>query len=75
MTITRSACGSSSTGRATEGITHVAFGDLFLEDIRDYRIRQLSGTGIEPLFPLWCSAAEDTRAWRGDSSTAECAPS
>jgi len=46
--------------RAREnGITHVAFGDLFLEDIRDYRIRQLSGTGIEPMFPLWCSA-EDT---------------
>ena len=41
-----------------EGITHMAFGDLFLEDIRDYRIRQLSGTGIEPVFPLWCSPAE-----------------
>ena len=35
------------------GVTHMAFGDLMLEDIRDYRIRQLSGTGIEPLFPLW----------------------
>ena len=35
------------------GVTHVAFGDLFLEDIRAYRIRQLQGTGIEPLFPLW----------------------
>lgn len=40
--------------RATaEGITHVAFGDLFLEDVREYRIRMLSGTGIAPLFPLW----------------------
>ncbi len=40
--------------RATaEGITGVAFGDLFLEDIRAYRERQLSGTGLEPLFPLW----------------------
>jgi uncharacterized protein (TIGR00290 family) len=36
-----------------EGITAVAFGDLFLEDIRAYRIRQLQGTGLEPLFPLW----------------------
>ncbi len=46
-------------GRAREeGVTHVAFGDLFLEDVRDYRIRQLSGTGVEPLFPLWCSAAD-----------------
>jgi uncharacterized protein (TIGR00290 family) len=41
-----------------EGITHVAFGDLFLEDVRDYRIRQLSGTGIEPLVPLRGTAAE-----------------
>jgi uncharacterized protein (TIGR00290 family) len=40
------------------GITHAAFGDLFLEDIRAYRIRQLAGTGIEPLFPLWGSADE-----------------
>lgn len=45
---------SAAIGRAQdEGITHMAFGDLFLEDVRDYRIRQLSGTGIEPLFPLW----------------------
>ena len=45
--------------RAREaGITHVAFGDLFLEDIRAYRMRQLAGTGIDPLFPVWGSAAE-----------------
>jgi uncharacterized protein (TIGR00290 family) len=45
--------------RAREnGITHVAFGDLFLEEIRDYRIRQLAGSGIEPLFPLWGTAAD-----------------
>jgi uncharacterized protein (TIGR00290 family) len=35
------------------GVTHMAFGDLFLEDIRAYRERQLAGTGVEPLFPLW----------------------
>jgi uncharacterized protein (TIGR00290 family) len=34
-------------------VTHIAFGDLFLEDIRAYRIRLLAGTGIDPLFPLW----------------------
>ena len=40
--------------RATaEGITAVAFGDLFLQDIRDYRVKQLQGTGLEPLFPVW----------------------
>jgi uncharacterized protein (TIGR00290 family) len=38
-----------------EGVTHVAFGDLFLEDVRDYRIRQLEGTGVSPLFPIWSS--------------------
>ncbi|MBX7185319.1 MAG: ATP-binding protein [Vicinamibacteria bacterium] len=41
-----------------EGVTHVAFGDLFLEDVRDYRIRQMKSTGIEPLFPIWSSAEE-----------------
>jgi diphthamide synthase (EF-2-diphthine--ammonia ligase) len=36
-----------------EGFTHVAFGDLFLEDIRRYRERQFAGSGVELLFPLW----------------------
>ncbi len=36
-----------------EGIQAVAFGDLFLEDIRIYRERQLQPLGLEPLFPLW----------------------
>lgn len=39
-----------------EGITAVAFGDLFLEDVRAYRERQLEGTGLEPMFPLWGEA-------------------
>lgn len=34
-------------------IDHMAFGDLFLEDIRAYREDRLQGTGITPLFPLW----------------------
>jgi uncharacterized protein (TIGR00290 family) len=37
----------------TEEIDAVAFGDLFLEDIRAYRVKQLEGTGLEPLFPVW----------------------
>ncbi len=37
------------------GVTHVAFGDLFLEDIRAYREDMLVGSGITPLFPLWGS--------------------
>ena len=36
-----------------EGFTHVAFGDLFLEDVRRYREERLAGTGLEPLFPVW----------------------
>ena len=36
-----------------EGISAIIFGDLFLEDIRAYRVAKLAGTGIEPLFPLW----------------------
>lgn len=35
------------------GITAFAFGDLFLTDIRAYRVRQLHGTGLKPLFPVW----------------------
>lgn len=55
-----------------EGVTHVAFGDLFLEDIRAYRERQFAASGVELLFPLWGAdtallaremTAEGLRAW------------
>jgi uncharacterized protein (TIGR00290 family) len=36
-----------------DGITHMIFGDLYLEDIRAYREEMLAGTGITPVFPLW----------------------
>ena len=36
-----------------DDIQSVAFGDLYLEDIRDYRISQMQGSGIEPIFPCW----------------------
>ena len=35
------------------GIEYMAFGDLYLEDIRQYREKQLEGSGITPVFPLW----------------------
>lgn len=35
------------------GVQSLVFGDLFLEEVRQYRIRQLEGTGLEPRFPLW----------------------
>jgi uncharacterized protein (TIGR00290 family) len=41
------------------GVTHIIFGDLFLEDVRAYRERQLSGTGITPVFPLWRQPTAD----------------
>ena len=41
------------------GITHVAFGDLFLEDVRRYREERMAGTGLEPLFPLWGIPTDD----------------
>src|SRR5262249_50268742 len=37
----------------SQGITHVVFGDLFLEDVRAYRETRLGPIGIMPLFPLW----------------------
>jgi len=36
-----------------EGYASIAFGDLFLRDVREYRERQLAESGLRPLFPLW----------------------
>lgn len=36
-----------------DGFTHAAFGDLFLEDIRQYREERLAGSGLTPMFPLF----------------------
>jgi uncharacterized protein (TIGR00290 family) len=36
-----------------QGISHVVFGDLFLEDVRAYRESRLKPTGITPVFPIW----------------------
>jgi uncharacterized protein (TIGR00290 family) len=45
--------GAAVADALAAGFTHLAFGDLFLPDIRSYRERQLAGSGLEPLFPLW----------------------
>jgi uncharacterized protein (TIGR00290 family) len=47
------AMGAAVSAARAEGIARVVFGDLFLEDVRAYRERMLSGTGLEPVFPLW----------------------
>jgi uncharacterized protein (TIGR00290 family) len=39
--------------RELPDVAHIAFGDLFLEDVRAYRERLLEGSGFEPLFPIW----------------------
>lgn len=41
-----------------EGIHTAAFGDIFLEDLKEYRIQQLSSVGFDAVFPLW---KKDTR--------------
>ena len=43
----------ASRRAVAEKIDAIAFGDLFLRDVRAYREKQLAATGIEPLFPLW----------------------
>jgi uncharacterized protein (TIGR00290 family) len=45
----REACGRA----VAEGFTRIAFGDLYLRDIREYREKQLAASGLEPVFPLW----------------------
>jgi len=42
-----------------QGITHVVFGDLFLEDVREYRERLLAREGLEGVFPLWGRATDE----------------
>lgn len=56
---------AESVARAkAQGISRMAFGDLFLEDIRAYRIEKLKGTGIDPLFPVWGTKADTPRLAR-----------
>ncbi|MBO0859347.1 MAG: adenine nucleotide alpha hydrolase [Chloracidobacterium sp.] len=43
----------------SDGIESIAFGDLFLADVRQYRERMLEETGITPLFPLWGRPTND----------------
>jgi len=51
--IYRRAMGRAIEAAKRQGVTQIVFGDLFLEDVRAYREKMLSGTGIEPKFPLW----------------------
>jgi uncharacterized protein (TIGR00290 family) len=46
-------------GAVAAGIEGIAFGDLFLEDVRAYRERHLKDTGLQPIFPLWGQPTRD----------------
>jgi uncharacterized protein (TIGR00290 family) len=52
--VMRAACAAA----VLDGVEAMAFGDLYLEDVRRYREERLTGTGITPVFPLW---GRDTR--------------
>ncbi len=52
------AMSAAMTRAKADGITHVIFGDLFLEDVRAYREKQLARCDVRPVFPLW---GRDTR--------------
>ena len=45
--------GAAVAQAVAEGFTHIAFGDLFLDDVRRYREEKLAGTGLTPIFPVW----------------------
>jgi diphthamide synthase (EF-2-diphthine--ammonia ligase) len=70
----------AAMGRAMEearldGIDAVAFGDLFLEDVRRYREERLATTGLRPLFPLWgrpTKALAETMIASGLRATLTC---
>lgn len=47
------AMSDAMTRARAEGVYHVIFGDLFLEDIRAYREKHLAGCGMTPVFPIW----------------------
>jgi uncharacterized protein (TIGR00290 family) len=42
-----------------DGVTHMVFGDIHLQDVREYRETMMSGTGITPVFPLWNRPVEE----------------
>ncbi len=53
------AMAEAMTAARADGVSHVVFGDLFLEDVRAYREAQLAQVGMTACFPLW---GQDTRA-------------
>lgn len=54
----RARVGAAMDTLLERGVEQIVFGDLYLEDVRQYRVEQMQGSGIEPCFPLW---QEDTK--------------
>ena len=54
------------------GVTHMAFGDLFLEDVRAYREKLLESSNIEPVFPLWGLDTSELAATMIDAGVRAC---
>jgi uncharacterized protein (TIGR00290 family) len=66
------AMSKACAGAVARGITAIAFGDLFLEDVRKYREDRLQGTGLEPLFPIWGCNTRDLVLQMVDAGVRAC---
>ena len=64
----KTGCAKCAAGPWTRAFEAIAFGDLFLADIRAYREKQLAGTGLEPIFPVWQLPTGRTRRRDHDSA-------
>jgi uncharacterized protein (TIGR00290 family) len=51
--------GKAIAGMRKDGVTHIAFGDIHLQDVREYREELFSESGITPVFPLWGIPVEE----------------
>ncbi|WP_226085583.1 MULTISPECIES: diphthine--ammonia ligase [Mesobacillus] len=51
--------GKAIAGMTEDGVTHIAFGDIHLQDVREYREKLFSEAGLIPVFPLWGIPVED----------------
>ena len=59
--------GAAVAQAVAEGFTQIAFGDLFLEDVRRYREDRLAGTGLTPIFPVWGIPTDELAAQMVDA--------
>lgn len=58
--------------RLKHDVTHIAYGDLYLNDVRQYRIKLMEETGLIPLFPLWGLDTKDLADRMIESGLSAC---